>query len=140
MGNNTTSNKSFNDPDSGEYARIRLGDWLSSNWSDLDTILGRFEREEHTLSDTNSTALFGGNAVHALVAILNEDDNNAALVWLQGGGNAVTIINDHATAFSTSSGTDTSTNVYWSSSNTQYELENQEGGERTYEAIALRAV
>lgn len=133
-----TTNKSFNNPQAGNYARAGAGERLVTNWNDLDTLLGRLEREEHTLADDGTATLFGGEAIHALVAILNENDDNGALVWLQGGGNAVTIINDHATTFSTSSGTDTETNVYWSTDH--YELENKEGGEKTYEVIALRAV
>lgn len=133
-----TTNKSFNNPQPGSYARSGEGRRLEQNWNDLDTLLGRLEREEHTLADDGIAALFGGEAIHALVAIINEDDDNGALVWLQGGGNAVTIINDHATAYGTSKGTDASTNVYWDTD--QYELENKQGGEKTFEVIALRAV
>lgn len=140
MGNSSTSNKSFNDPDDGEYARKRLGSWLSTNWGDLDTVLGRFEREEHTLSDTGKASLFGGNAVHAMGVVINEDDNDIGAFFFQGDGNAVVELGETGAAFGVGSeGTDAQTNLYWDSGNTRYELENQAGGEKTYEVISLRS-
>lgn len=223
-----TTNKSFNNPQSGNYARSGAGERLVANWNDLDTLLGRFERQEDTLSDTGKAAISGGEALNALAFVVDESNNSAALFSLQGGGNAakklwedarnteleatqtqdvasvssqttntftisvtgaetgdpvsvsppsginsslvvsayvsssdtvtVQVTNptsgaidpssgdytvkafDQSTSFTTTEDNDTTTNVYWDSGNTRYELNNETGGEATYETILVRAV
>lgn len=228
MANQTTTNKGYNDPTAGEYARQRLGNWLSSNWGDLDTQLGRFEREEYTLSDTDKQAISGGEVVNAYAVVIDENQNNVGTFDLRGSGNeavkesesarnvleatatsqavssvdsqttntftvsvtgaetgdpvsvsppsgintslvvsafvsssdTVTVqvtnptsgsinpsdgdytvkVFDQSTSFTTSEGNDGTTNVYWDSGNSQYELNNETAAEVTYEVIMLRGL
>lgn len=106
----------------------------------LDTTLARFQREEHTLGDTENAAIpSDGEAVHAMAVVIDETNNDVGVFFLTGDGNSVTELGETGSAFGVGSkGTDNQTNLYWDTD--QYEIENQTGGEVTYEVIFLRAV
>ena len=124
---------SLNRPSAGEWARQRLGNKIRSNISDIKSFFRGRNTETITLADAGKAALNDGDGVNKVATIVNTDDNNAAIVHLQGGGNAVTILSQTGSSFGTSEDTDAQTNVYWDSGNSRYEINNEQGGERTYE-------
>lgn len=124
---------SLNRPTAGKWARQVLGDKIRQNISDIKSLFRGRNTESATLSDTNKTGLNDGDAVNKVATIVNTDDNTSAVVHLQGGGNAVSILAQSGSTFGTTEGNDGTTNVYWDIGNSRYELENQKGGERTYE-------
>ena len=132
MGNESTTNQSFNRPTAGEFARQRLGTWLRENINSFDSLFRGRETTSHTLADSGKEALNGGNVDNQIISVVNVDDNTGALVHLAGGGNAATILAQDGSAFGTTEGSDGTTNIYWDSSNSQYEINNEKGGERTY--------
>jgi len=124
---------SLNKPNAGNWARQVLGDKIRTNISDIKTLFRGRNTESLTLSDAGKNALNDGDAVNKVATIVNKDDNTSAQVHLQGGGNSVAILAQSGSSFGTSEDTDAQTNVYWDSGNSQYELNNEKGGERTYE-------
>ena len=139
MAHEQTPNKAFEKPYPGHWARARLGGDMRANLDSLDTILGRFQREEHMLADTESTSIAGGEAVLARAFLFDVSNDDAGDCFLRGGGGEVAGMKTTNGAFDQGGqGTAGQTNVYWSGS--QYELENQTGSETTYEIVLLRAV
>lgn len=132
-----TANKTFEYHEYGDNDHLRT-DAQESRVKELDRLLGRYEVEEHTLSDTENSAISGGEAVHAKITVINEDDDHIGSFFLRGDSNAVVAGDETGSHFGTSKGTDAQTNVYWDSD--QYEVENQTGGEVTYEIIIERSV
>lgn len=124
---------SLNRPTEGFWARASLGTKIRSNISDIKTLFRGRNTEGITLSDQGKNALNDGDAVNKVATVVNKDDNTSALVHLQGGGNSVVILAQSGSTFGTSEGTDAQTNIYWDSGNSQYEINNEKGGERTYE-------
>lgn len=124
---------SLNRPTEGYWARGVLGKKIRSNINDIKTLFRGRNTESHTLSDSGKAALNDSDAVNKVATIVNKGDNTSALVHLQGGGNSVSILAQSGSTFGTSEGTDTQTNVYWDSTNSRYEINNEKGGERTYE-------
>jgi hypothetical protein len=55
-----------------------------------------------------------------------------ALYWVNGGLHTCTEVSDPGAKYTPTAGTASSTNMYWSAGNARYELENKEGGTRTY--------
>lgn len=109
---------------------------LRSLVTDLDGLLRGRETEEHTLSDGDKAALLGGNTPDVVLTVVNVDDNTSALVHLAGSGNAVNILAQSGSSFGTTEGNDTTTNIYWDSGNSRYEINNEKGGDRTYNVTA----
>lgn len=124
---------SLNRPTSGFWARASLGEKIRQNISDVKSLLRGRNTETVTLSDQGKAGLNDEDAVNKVATIVNTDDNTSAIVHLQGGGNSVSILAQSGATFGTSEDTDAQTNVYWDSGNSRYELNNENGGERTYE-------
>jgi len=135
-----TPNKAFEKPYVGHWARQTLGRDMRDNLDALDTILGRFDREEHTLADTETAAIAGGEAVLARAFLFDGSNDDVADCFLRGDGGEVAGMSTTNGAFDSigGQGTDGQTNVYWSGS--QYEIENQTGGDVTYEVMLVRLV
>lgn len=123
----------LNQPYKGEYARQKLGSELDTNWTDINDLNRGRNTESTTLSDTAKFGLNDEDAVNKIATIVNTDDNTSAIVHLQGGANSVSILVQSGSTFGTTEGNDGTTNIYWDSGNSRYELENQKGGERSYE-------
>jgi len=73
-----------------------------------------------------------GAGTNGFVFIFGEAAN-AAIYMLNGGGNNTQEMSDPSNTYSPTAGTASSTNVYWSSGNNRYEIENKTGAERTYD-------
>lgn len=135
----STDNNEFDyhEYDDNDHLRQRAQEQRTK---DLDTILGRFEREEHTLADTGNAAISGGEAVLGHAHVYDESNDSSAVFSLLGGANSVTLAHQAgSTTFAAGSkGTDSQVNVYWDTD--QYEVENQTGGEITIELVLTRAV
>lgn len=93
----------------------------------LDVYINDVERQTG-LSDTGKNALAGGEAVQTTITVINTSDNTVETFTLHGSGNAVTQHGIDTTNFGTTEGNDGTVNVYWDSTNSQYELNNKEGG------------
>lgn len=139
MADEQTTNKSFERPAAGRFARQRTGKDYRSNINDLDTILGRFEREEFTVSNTNKQKISGGEQVLAKAIVIVEDDNEVGEFAFEGDGNNVQEVSDPNSNFGTTSGSGNNHDVY-NDGNNEYVVENQSGSEVTYEVILIRAV
>jgi len=123
----------LNRPSAGNWARQRLGNSIRSNISDIKSLFRGRNTETITLGDAEKAGLNDEDAVNKVVTVVNTDDNTSAVVHLQGGGNSVSILAQSGSTFGTSEDTDAQTNIYWDSGNSRYELNNEKGGERTYE-------
>ena len=100
--------------------------WITGNDFGLTTTSG--------LSVTNAnTILLSRSAIKGsgLIAVYSIEDNAQALYMLNGTGNSVSEVSDPAGIFSPTAGTATSLNIYYSSANGRYELENLRGSTRT---------
>lgn len=132
----TTDNKNYTKPTqaSGSVEQFVLQQLLG----DLDTELGRFHYETHTLGDDETADLFSGNEKLSFVVVFNSGDDELHTYITGGGGQSVTAGSDsNASAnFTTTSGNDTTTNVFHSSGS--YTLENKTGGEKTYEVVGFK--
>lgn len=131
----TTSNKSFlkhTQASGTAFAKV-----LRSLVNDLDSLLRGRETETHTLSDSGKAEIVSGHrSADLVVTVVNEDDHTAALVYLGGSGDTVSILAQDGSSYGTTEGNDGTTNIYWDSGNTQYEINNEKGGERTYRITA----
>lgn len=134
-----TTNKSFDyyEYDDNDHLRQRVQEQRAK---DLDTILSRVEREEHTLADTGNAAVSGGEAVLGHLNVYDETNDSSAVFALLGDANSVSLAHQAgSTTFAAGSkGVDAQFNVYWDTD--QYEVENQTGGEITVETVLTRSV
>lgn len=107
---------------------------FASLLSDLDSLLRGRNKESFTVSDGGKVALNGGVRTESVVAtIINQEDGEAAQVLLDADNTEVNILSQTNATFGTTEGNDTTTNVYYDSGNTRFELNNEKGGERTYD-------
>jgi hypothetical protein len=79
-----------------------------------------------------SLSLPNTDDVNAIIYILGDGGVNA-IYLLQGGNHATFEMSDPLNKFSNSAGTATSTNIYWSAGNSRYELQNNTGGNQSYQ-------
>lgn len=79
-----------------------------------------------------SLSLPNTDDVNAIIYILG-DGGVSAIYLLQAGNHATFEMSDPLGRFSTSAGTATSTNIYWSAGNSRYELQNNTGGNQSYQ-------
>lgn len=79
-----------------------------------------------------SLSLPNTDDVNAIIYVLGDGGVNA-IYLLQGGNHATFEMSDPLNKFSTSAGTATSTNIYWSAGNSRYELQNNTGGTQSYQ-------
>lgn len=107
---------------------------LRSLTNDLDSLLRGRNKESHTLADAGKAGLNGGAADETVVAhIINVDDGESASVLLDASNDAAKIQSQTNSTFGTTEDNDTTTNVYWDGDNSQFELNNETGGEKTYD-------
>ncbi len=92
----------------------------------------------------SATFPLANNSVHNLtdgpegfVIVTASQDDAAALLHLRGPGGAVAIVSDPTGFFSATAGTASKVNVYWSATNSRYELENKRGAARDISVIVL---
>jgi len=91
-----------------------------------------------TLADgASSGAVDGISQPNGVLTVINLTFGTNALISLQGGGGGADIIADPQTDFSVTAGTSDSTNVFYSSSNSQYEIENNNGRSAVYRIVYL---
>jgi len=89
-----------------------------------------------TLDDTNSYALFGGDAESALLYVVNETDDETAVVTTDGDGTNATIVN--GSNYGNASG-NSNNNVFHDGTN--YVVENSSGSDgRDYTIVGVRVV
>lgn len=87
----------------------------------------------------NGTAslAFDGVANLCALILIKASDNACALFFLSGASNGTVEIADSGSAFSVTATTGSSYNIYWSSGNARYELENKSGSTRNFEVLYL---
>lgn len=115
----------------GWFARSSLG-------SAVNALLSRFEYQTITLADAGKAAISDTAAVHSQVTIHDTDNDTSATFYLQGGGNAAVELGETGTDYGTTEDNDGTTNVYWDAGSSRYELNNETGGEVTYEVVHTR--
>ncbi len=86
----------------------------------------------HSSIADNGTAVVTNSNQPDCFALVVSDQGYSAGFALRGGFNASVVAFDPSAQFSNTSGTGSKTNVYYSSGNTRYEIENKTGGTRTY--------
>jgi len=91
---------------------------------------GALGQETITLAAAGTQGL-GANTM-AGILIVTDSTYNSAIFHLDGTGTTVTELHDTNTAFSTTASTASSTNIYWSAGNSQYEIENNTGAQASY--------
>jgi len=92
--------------------------------------------ERHTLDDGETVALFDGDAKYAQVFVVNETDDETAVVTTDGAGNNADVVD--GASFGNASGA-SSNNVYHDGSD--YVLENSSGSDgREYTIVGQRVV
>lgn len=92
--------------------------------------------ERYTIDDTNTAALFDGDAEYALALVVNEDSDATAVVTTDGGGNNATVVN--GSAYGNSQGSGSNNNVYHDGSD--YVIENQNGSTQDYTVVGVTEV
>jgi len=92
--------------------------------------------ERHTIGDTNTVALFDGDAPYAVVMVVNESSDETAVVTVDGPGNNATVVN--GSAYGNSQGSGSNNNVYHDGSD--YVIENQNGAEQDYTVVGVEEV
>jgi len=86
----------------------------------------------YLLTLTNgATAVIGANTTAGMLTVV-DSEYFSAIFNVRGTNNAVSEVADPVGVFSVTSGTATSTNVYWSAGNTRYEIQNNRGNTRRY--------
>jgi len=118
------------DPD-GYFARQSLG-------SSVNALLSHLETQEITLADSGKAAISDTAVVGSKATIFDTDNNTAATFYLQGAGNAAVEASETGSDYGTTEGNDGTTNVYWDSGNSRYEINNETGGEVTYKVVHIR--
>jgi hypothetical protein len=92
--------------------------------------------ERHDIDDTNTAALFDGDAEYALALVVNEDSDATAVVSTDGPGNNASIVD--GAAYGNSQGSGSNNNVYHDGSN--YVIENQNGSAQSYTVVGVAEV
>lgn len=97
--------------------------------------------ERTSVTDTDAVALSRDSAAQGYAMIQDVTNNVSTMVYLGGSTNSVEIIHDSGSGnnFTTTEGNDGTTNVYWDSTNSRYELNNETGGSATYAVEILKA-
>jgi polygalacturonase len=88
---------------------------------------------ELTLTDT-SVASLGPNTTAGMLTIV-DSEYFSAIFNLRGTHAVVSEVSDPVGVYSASSGTASSTNVYWSAGNSSYEIQNLRGATRKYKIV-----
>lgn len=96
----------------------------------------RITNDPQSVANTGVISL-GADTTNLGYLVVTNSGNICALFMLQGTNRNVAEINDAAGQFSVTAGTGSSTNVYWSSGNSRYELQNNTGGTLSYRLIRL---
>lgn len=119
------------DPD-GWYARQVLG-------RSVNPLLAHFEYTTITLADGEAAAL-SDDVVLGVAHIFDRDNDALAVADLLGGANSVSLDRSagSTTFAAAANGTDGQVNVYWDAGAGQYELNNETGGEVTFEVLIVR--
>ena len=93
--------------------------------------------ERLAIDDTNTAALFDGDAEYALLMVVNEDSNATAVVTTDGGGNNATVVN--GANWGNSQGSGSNNNIYHDGSD--YVIENQTGSDgQDYTVVGVTEV
>jgi len=79
----------------------------------------------------SSTAVFAG-----LIIVLNTTNGGAGL--FMAGGGVVVEVADGSSTYSVTKDTGSSTNIYWDGGSSQYLMQNNTGGSRTYHIFTIR--
>lgn len=118
----------------GNFARQALG-------SVVNTVLDYFQHSENlgTISDTNDAVLFDGAELTGVAVVIDTSDDTVALYEVQGSTGGTSLLASGAGSYGTTDGSDAQTNVYYDSTNSQYEIENQTGGDSDYKVLTVRA-
>jgi hypothetical protein len=91
---------------------------------------------EEILTVADATAVSIGATLWGCF-VVTTNQGHIGIFQMHGSNNAVTEAIDPSTVFSTTAGTASSTNVYWSGANSRYELENRRGGPMNYKITHL---
>lgn len=96
---------------------------------------------EHELADGAKTQFDPNNKTSiGLFNIYSNTDGWGAIVNLQGGLNNTEILAQSGSDVTTTQDNDGTTNIYWSSANSQYEINNEAGGQKIIVVISLARV
>jgi hypothetical protein len=97
--------------------------------------------EEASLADTGRAQLSRDPSVQGYAMIQDVTNSQSAMVYLGGSANIVEILHDSGAGneFTTTEGNQGTTNVYYDSTNGQYEINNETGGSATYSLQIMKA-
>lgn len=122
----------------GEFSRARTGSTVKETLVNISNITDRISYKSHTLADSGKAGLVDTDKPSGLALVIDTDNNTQAAFFITGGGNSVSELGETGTDYGTTEDNDGTTNVYYDSTNSRYELNNESGGEVTYEVIMLR--
>lgn len=101
---------------------------------DTPSYTGSLNLNGHELNDGASAMLFNDN--RAAMVFVVDNAGNGGLFLTRGGNAVVDKVLDPTNAFTTTEGNGGTTNVYHSTTNDRYEIENQTGAQETYGVFA----
>jgi len=91
----------------------------------------RLQGAQNTIADAGIVSVGTAGASMGFLVVSNRTQGAAALYRLEG-GNTPTLVSGSASLFTVTATTASRTNVYWSSGNSRYELENKMGSGQAY--------
>lgn len=97
--------------------------------------------EETSLIDTGKAQLSRDARPQGYAMIQNVTNGTSAMVYLGGAANTVEILHDSGSGneFTTTEGNQGTTNIYYDSTNTRYEINNETGASATYSFQIMKA-
>lgn len=101
--------------------------------------LSNFRMRMLSLLNNGTSQLFvdAGGSYPAFIVIMDSIDVSVAALYTRGAAHTAYVLFDTLSLYSVTAGTASKTNVYWSSGNSRYEIENKRGGTRAYSAFVF---
>lgn len=99
---------------------------------------GETTRTENTLADAGKAQLLDVAQTAAKVTVIDETNDELSEWFLRGTNNDAQLLFDSNSHFTNVEDNDTTVNIYWDATNTQYEVNNETGGQITVAAIDVR--
>lgn len=98
---------------------------------------GTLLTNDSQIVNNDAVIALGTDAVRGFLFVINHTSGAQGLFTLNGTGNAAVEVSDPAGIYTVTAGSSSSINVYWSSGNSRYELENKRGAPVTISLIRI---
>jgi len=85
-----------------------------------------------SLGDNSKDLLIDDEGFAGMVVVNNRSLGKSAIFLLNRDSNSVALVSDPSSSYSTTEGNNGTTNVYWDSTNSRFEIENKSGNARGY--------